>query len=410
MAILNIDVIEAIFDFIYPDESDPTEFDWVSHYEQRDYKSRANLCLVSKACLAPARRILYQVVSPNLLNRAGAFDALKATPDLRVLARRLYFNSAWFTDPASPHLNCIEEILPLLPQCTILARLDYADINSGIWECLLTSRRLSHVALADSSMKYVQLRNYDGWDQIFGSWHSLTELRIAMGSSKFYPAQSEPTNHDLLSSLRSLKLRYLRGDWFTPLPTCENTIHTLALHNCLYINRQAVVEFIRRQAQSLRRISISLISWTEDENPRSQFLHDIVTIAEGVEELYIHTPHLPNGVFQYLPTSLTSLSLTIYASDTTVSECLDYIRQLEGSKNLRSVTLEIWIGDTQTGAVDELKEKWSQVYDEAEQKGIIFSCICAKIPDIAVAANRVVDEKLWVVGTGKRHEIRRWEE
>jgi hypothetical protein len=222
----------------------------------------------------------------------------------------------------------------------------------------------------------------------FKSWNRVKDLRLCVISpTDLSTIQILSKGHNWFPHLQNLKLQKLSGNYVTPFSITPNTLHTLVLSNCRYIDPEPITELFGSQQESLRRLCLVSVSWLG----HTTFpFHNLARLLPNLEEICVrHAGELSDDVYIFLPATATFVSFALY-SPVDPEKCLTFIRRcaVEGSR-LKTFRLMIM---TRGEEYDDLQvdeglteedlwpsaEAWQDVEKVAAQQDIAFSCACVQ--------------------------------
>jgi hypothetical protein len=329
------DVISVILDFRYPDI--PYHSPWFTSYDgyrsdQNDKAYVALLCLISRAWLVPARRVLYRTITEyynNVTHAPLLWDTITNFPHIRPLIRRMYLRNG-VAYPLFADLNL------LLPSCAVLVSIP------GYWvrdlQAFASSESIGYLhAQKDPKNTYTE----EVWRCGFKLWIRLEVLEFTDYSESFpyddVTAGSEEANR-ILPSLTVLKFKWLEGRLPIP-PTTRNTLHTLSLLGCRRVNGHSFLHLLRHHADSLRRIHMRILVYREDVLPHLSRLEELIIIQ---------CTGWTTSLFSCLTTSLINLTLSENPppnnGQLSPGACKAYLQDREFRPNLKKLGMSLMYG------------------------------------------------------------------
>jgi hypothetical protein len=317
-------------------------------------KFLAGLCLVCKAWLAPARRVLYH---EGIHTSDRFIRTIQTSAAVRPFVHRVIRSAESFVDATW---------LSLLPNCTaeLVVRLrDDGDLQD-IWPNVVAHdlKQLKKLVIdadnADSD-------EFEGLVQTFSHLEILELEEYDFWVSAFPFAPKFPDVY--FASLTVLKLEHCQHMWFPS--TSPSTLQKLELNRCLDIDAASFIVFIRNHTDSLLDISIS--TQFRRAGGMDVFL-ELVKAGKKVQnlDLDLYEWRTSPAFLEQVSLDLVKLALhgdenRIFASD--IVNFLERRRALDTGK-LRS--LEILLVEKQD---DEGVDRWEEVKKTAESMGVEFS-------------------------------------
>jgi hypothetical protein len=338
--------------------------------ESPRYLSR--LCLISKAWLTPARRLLYRNIRLHWKDTDNFIATVRRTPSIRLCVHSLDVEIEAFKkiDYFSLLENCVIRL-------TVDLQSEDQDLFRNLWPRLPNVSELKRVTVNasddndDDDSEYDRSDDKDdllyGWP-LFGvqPWDHLEELELRSYSfdSNDVPFQRHfPNVH--FGSLKVLTFINCVNIVFPATP--NNTLQILALDACSAVDDSSYISLIKRNANSIRDIKFMHSDF--DITIENDFVYDrVVSEAKCAERVTLDacSEYMSPEFFHSLPATILHLKIMSYAKAFSPYNIIEYLYQRQSSPNsLQTLT----IGSDISG----LAEEWEEVRSMAQEMGFEFS-------------------------------------
>jgi hypothetical protein len=318
------------------------------------------LCLVCKAWLAPARRVLYHDISlsHDSWNTEPFLQTVRTTPAIRNFVRHITGRLNDFVDATW---------LSLLPNCTaeLQVLILHPDDPHNVWEKVVAQdlKELKKITIFSDDAEY---------EPVGGSLRTFSHLEtLELGGYGYYVGDfpfAPGFRNIFFASLAVLKLADCQH---MELPRISpNTLREITLQDCQDIDAVSFVNFIRQHSTSLLDITVS--STTFSSHDGMDVFVEIARTAKCAQRLEVDISEwrTSSDFFSSVPSSLIELHL---CEDDESSTHLDMIRLMDRQiildhRHLKLVTIKL-----RKARYEEGVRKWEAVKVSAGAVGVAFS-------------------------------------
>jgi hypothetical protein len=317
------------------------------------------LCLVCKAWLAPARRVLYRDVGLSHDGWKSFVQTVRTTPAVRNFVQHV---TGW------PDAFVDGTWLSLLPNYTAELRVSLGDRSPGLtdmWTKVVTQDReeLKKIIVYGDDEECADV---EGLTQMFSHLETLELSNCDFYVTEFPFAHGFPGV--FFASLNVLKLEYCQNAVFPR--TSANTLQKIILSRSEEIDAVSFIRFIGQQAKSLRDISVSSTGFSYDMG--MDVFVELARAATCVERLEVDTYEWRSSPVFLSIVSPSLVELRLRDDGECVSH-LDIIGLLKRKRVSDLRYLKLVVMELPKSQYEEGARKWEEVRSAAEEAGVVFS-------------------------------------